>query len=72
MKLSEMLARSARTKRQRALAVPKAKRLSTPTVMFTSRKVKTKRSKRRNKVKMWQKAAESQKQRPAQALQGDE
>lgn len=59
MRLSEMLARSARSKRRprRSLAVPKAKRLSTPIVLITKDKVKTKRSKRVEKVRAWEKEA---------------
>ncbi len=54
MRLSEILARSARPKQQRSLAKPKAKRLSTPIVVERRRQPRTKRSKRRNKVRAWQ------------------
>ncbi len=57
MRLSEMLARSARTKhrRRRSPAVLKEARFATPSVIDRGhRQPKTKRSKRRNKVGAWE------------------
>ncbi len=39
---------------RRSLAIPKAKRLPTPIVVVTKRKVKTKRSNRVEKVRAWE------------------
>ncbi len=60
MSLFDLMVKSAgehaRPKRRprRSLAVPKAERFSTPIVVVTKRKVKTKRSNRVEKVRAWE------------------